>query len=322
MTPDPSFDVVLAALDERPGVTRLPGGKVRERFVVPTDTGDALLLVASDRISAYDAVLPTPIPDKGRVLTGLTDFWLDHLAGVVPDHRIATGPDAMPDVVADLVARLDGRAMLCRRARVVPFECVARGYLAGSGWTEYAATGTVCGVELPSGLREGDRLPEPIFTPATKAEAGHDVNVDLAAVADAVGLDLANQLRDVTLDLYGRAAEHAARCGILLADTKLELGFVDGALTLVDEVCTPDSSRFWPADRWEPGGPQPSFDKQYVRDWLTTSGWDRTPPAPQLPDDVVARTRERYLTAFEHLAGRPLPPPRQPVPETSFPEPE
>jgi phosphoribosylaminoimidazole-succinocarboxamide synthase len=293
---------LTTALDALDGVERIGHGKVRELYTV----GDELLLVATDRISAYDAVLGSEIPDKGRVLTGLTDFWLDHLSDVVANHRITCRVDEFPPTLAPVRELLRGRAMLCRHAEVVPVECVARGYLSGSGWQEYRETGAVCGVALPDGLDESSRLPEPIFTPATKATSGHDENVPFGAVADLVGAGLATELRDVTLTLYRRAAEHAAQRGIILADTKFELGFVDGALTLVDEVCTPDSSRFWPAERYEPGGPQPSFDKQYVRDWLTRSGWDRNPPAPALPDDVVAATRERYVAAYELLTGRPF----------------
>ena len=300
MTRSPEFADLPPALDALDGVERIGRGKVRELYAV----GDDLLLVATDRISAYDAVLGSAIPDKGRVLTGLTDFWLDHLADVVANHRISCAVADFPEVLAPTREALRGRAMLCRRADVLPVECVARGYLSGSGWAEYVATGAVCGVALPVGLVESSRLPEPIFTPATKATSGHDDNVTYAEVAEELGADLASQLRDVTLALYTRAAEHAASRGIVLADTKFEFGFVDGVLTLVDEVCTPDSSRFWPADAYAPGGPQPSFDKQYVRDWLTRSGWDRNPPAPALPDDVVAATRERYVTAYELLTGR------------------
>ena len=291
---------VRAALGALPGVAHVASGKVREIFAVEGH----LLLVATDRISAYDAVLSSPIPDKGRVLTALTDFWLDHLGDVVDNHRITCAPSAFPEVLAPVRDLLAGRAMLCHRAEVVPVECVARGYLSGSGWVDYQATGAVCGVALPDGLVESDRLAEPIFTPATKATSGHDENVTFDEVAARIGGDLAGRLRDVTLTLYRRAADHAAGRGILLADTKFEFGFVGGRLSLVDEVCTPDSSRFWPAQEYRPGGPPPSFDKQYVRDWLTASGWDRTPPAPALPDDVVAATRDRYVRAYELLTGR------------------
>ncbi len=284
------------------GSVRLGSGKVRELYAV----GGDLLLVATDRISAFDVVLPTLIPDKGRVLTGLTAFWLDELAGIVADHRITTDVDAFPEALAPHAEVLRGRAMLCRRADVLPLECVARGYLAGSGWAEYQRTQTVCDVALPAGLRESDELPEPIFTPSTKATVGHDENISFDKAVELVGGDAAERVRDVTLRLYAAARDHARERGILLADTKFEFGTVDGELTLVDEVLTPDSSRFWPADDYEPGRPQPSFDKQYVRDWLSSSGWDREPPGPSLPDDVVERTRERYIGAYERLTGRPF----------------
>ncbi len=282
------------------GVERIGAGKVRELYAVD----GALLLVATDRVSAYDVVLPTPIPDKGRVLTGLTDFWLDEMADVVGHHRISTDVAEFPAALQAHADSLRGRSMLCRRAEPLPVECVARGYLSGGGWRDYRATGTIGGVALPEGLRESERLPEPVFTPATKAVDGHDENIDERRVADLVGADLTARLREVTLTLYERAAEHCRQRGILLADTKFEFGLVDGELILIDEVCTPDSSRFWPADGYEPGGPQPSFDKQFVRDWLDASGWDHTPPAPELPPEIVGRTRERYVTAYERLTGR------------------
>lgn len=272
----------------------LSRGKVRELYAVGDDL---VLIVASDRISAYDLVLPTEIPDKGAVLTGLTLWWLDQLADVVPHHLVAADDPRIP-------AEVRGRSMLCRRLAMVPVECVARGYLAGSGWADYAATGSVCGVELPAGLREGDRLPATVFTPATKAAEGHDQNVSAVDAAALVGVELVAELSRLTRAVYNRAAEIAAERGILLADTKLEFGHgADGVLTLGDEVLTPDSARFWPADRWLPGESQPSYDKQYVRDWLTASGWDQMPPAPELPADIVAATRERYVTAYEQLTG-------------------
>ncbi len=289
-------------LTNLPGVRPAGSGKVRELYEV----GDELLLLATDRISAFDAVLPTPIPDKGRVLTGLTAFWLDLLGDTVPNHRVTTDVDAFPDVLRAHRDHLRGRAMLCRRADMIPIECVARGYLAGSGWREYRTEGTVCGVPLPGGLAESAELPEPIFTPATKATDGHDENIDVGRMAELVGADLTARLRDLTLALYRRARDHARERGILLADTKFEFGFVDGELTLADEVLTPDSSRFWPADRYAPGRGQPSLDKQYVRDWLEGTGWDRQPPAPELPDEVVARTRERYVSAYERITGTPF----------------
>lgn len=279
------------------GYTHLHSGKVRDLYAAP---GGLLLMVASDRISAYDHVLPTPIPDKGRILTQLSLWWFEQLADLVPHHVVST----------DVPAEVAGRAVLCRRLEMLPVECVARGYLAGSGLSEYAASGAVCGVPLPPGLVEGSELPEPVFTPATKAAMGeHDENVTFEQVASTVGADTAAELRRITLTVYARARDIARDRGIIVADTKLELGR-DGAgrLVLADEVLTPDSSRFWPADQWAPGRAQPSYDKQFVRDWLTSpaSGWDRhgDAPPPPLPDDVVARTREKYVEAFERLTGR------------------
>jgi phosphoribosylaminoimidazole-succinocarboxamide synthase len=277
-------------------------GKVRELYAV--DDG-CLLLVASDRLSAYDVVLPTPIPDKGAVLTGLSLWWFEQLADVVPHHLVTARVAEYPAVLQPYAHALRGRSMLVRRLAMVPVECVARGYLTGSGLADYRATGAVCGVALPAGLEDGSRLPQPIFTPATKAELGeHDENVSFDAVAAAVGRELAEELRRITLAVYARGAALAVERGILLADTKLELGHdADGVLTLGDEVLTPDSSRFWPADGWRPGRQQPSFDKQYVRDWLTGSGWDRRAPAPELPAEVVTRTRAKYVEAYERLTG-------------------
>jgi phosphoribosylaminoimidazole-succinocarboxamide synthase len=289
----------LAALT---GVRRLGSGKVRELYLVDGQ----LLLVATDRISAYDVVLPTVIPDKGRVLTAMTDFWLDWVddQGIVAHHRVSTDVAAFPAALQPAADALRGRATLCRRADVFPVECVARGYLSGSGWKDYVATGSVCGHSLPAGLTESAELPEPLFTPATKATSGHDENISFDQASAVVGHDWAHRLREVTLRLYAAARDHARSCGIILADTKFEFGVIDGELVLVDEVLTPDSSRFWPADGYSPGGPQPSFDKQFVRDWLSAQPWDKTPPAPALPDDVVARTRDRYITAYERLSGR------------------
>jgi phosphoribosylaminoimidazole-succinocarboxamide synthase len=290
----------LPDLSSLEGVERVGSGKVRELYAV----GEDLLLVASDRISAFDVVLPTPVPDKGAVLTGLTSFWLDHFAaGIVADHRITTDVDAFPPVLAPQAEALRSRSMLCRRAEVIGLECVARGYLAGSGWAEYQRSGTVCGIRLPDGMAESAELDEPLFTPATKATSGHDENISFQQAADLVGRDVAERLRDVTLRLYGAARQHASARGIILADTKFEFGFVDGELTLIDEVLTPDSSRFWPADEYRPGRSQASFDKQYVRDWLSRQDWDKTPPGPELPDEVVTRTRERYVTAYQRLTG-------------------
>jgi phosphoribosylaminoimidazole-succinocarboxamide synthase len=273
-------------------------GKVREIY----DAGsDRLLLVASDRISAYDHVLPTPIPDKGRVLTQLSVWWFDQLARVLS----ASGATHHLISASDVPAEVAGRAMLVRRLEMLPVECVARGYLSGSGTVEYSRTGSIRDVALPAGLVEGSRLPSPVFTPSTKAAVGeHDEAIDFSAVVDAVGASRAEELRELTLALYSRAAEIALGAGIILADTKFEFGVgADGGLVLGDEVLTPDSSRFWPAATWSPGSVQPSYDKQYVRDWLTSSGWDRVSPPPELPADVVAATRERYITAYEHLTG-------------------
>jgi phosphoribosylaminoimidazole-succinocarboxamide synthase len=272
-------------------------GKVRDIYAAGDDR---LLLVASDRISTYDVVHPTPIPDKGKVLTGLTAFWLDQTADICPNHLVS---------LTDVPDEHRGRAMLVERLEMVPVECVVRGYITGSGWKEYQATRAVCGIELPEGLEESERLPEPIFTPATKAEIGeHDENIDFERMTEMVGNpDLAEALRRLSIDLYRRGAAHALERGIILADTKFEFGRrPDGTLVLGDEVMTPDSSRFWPADGYEPGRSQPSFDKQYVRDWAAASGWDKSPPAPPIPDEVVKGTRARYLDAYERIAGEPL----------------
>jgi phosphoribosylaminoimidazole-succinocarboxamide synthase len=272
---------------------RIASGKVREIY----DLGDTLLLVASDRISTYDVVHPTAIPDKGAVLTGLSTFWFERTADIVANHLVSV-TDGVPDEAR-------GRAMVVRKLEMLPVECVVRGYITGSGWKDYQRTGAVCGIELPSGLRESDRLPEPIFTPTTKANVGHDEAVDFEGAVRLVGdRELAERLRDVSLAVYAAAAEHARERGIILADTKFELGLdADGELTLGDEVCTPDSSRFWPADQYEPGRGQPSFDKQFVRDWASSTGWDRTPPAPPIPDEVVERTRAKYIEAYERVTG-------------------
>jgi len=283
----------VSALHELP---LLASGKVREIY----DLGDELLIVASDRVSTYDAVHPTPIPDKGKVLTGVSAFWFERTSHIVPNHVISL-TDRVP-------AEGRGRAMVVRKLEMLPIESVVRGYLSGSGWKDYKQTGAVCGVELPDGLRESDRLPEPIFTPATKAQEGHDENIDFDGAVELIGdRALAERVRDLSIAVYEAAADHARERGIILADTKFEFG-VDGkgTLTLGDEVCTPDSSRFWPADQYEPGRSQPSFDKQFVRDWASSTGWDRTPPAPPIPDDVVARTREKYLEAYERITGESL----------------
>jgi phosphoribosylaminoimidazole-succinocarboxamide synthase len=273
-------------------------GKVRDLY----DAGPhRLLLIATDRISAFDVILPTPIPDKGRVLTGLSLFWFDRTADLVPNHLVTADP-AAGGFDEDLV----GRALLVRRADVVALECVARGYLSGSGWSQYRRGGEVCGIALPPGLVESDRLPEPIFTPTTKAAQGHDLPLTPADARDLVGVGLYERLKELTLTIYERVAAAAAARGLILADTKFEFGFCEGDLLLVDEVCTPDSSRFWPADAYEPGHAQPSFDKQYVRDWLDASGWDHEPPAPELPTDVVLATAARYREAYERVTGEPF----------------
>jgi phosphoribosylaminoimidazole-succinocarboxamide synthase len=270
-------------------------GKVREMY----DLGDQLLMVASDRISAYDVVLPTEIPDKGKILTGISVFWFGHTEKIVPNHMIS----------ADVPPEVSGRGLVVEKLDIVPVECVVRGFLSGSGWREYRQSQEVCGIELPAGLRESDRLPEPIFTPATKAEDGdHDENIDFDRAANIVGdRDLMEELRRLSLALYQSASAHAEGCGLLLADTKFEFGRNrKGEIVLADEVLTPDSSRFWPLESHEPGGPQPSFDKQYVRDWLDEAGWDHLPPAPELPEDVVKNTRDKYIEAYVRLAGQPF----------------
>jgi phosphoribosylaminoimidazole-succinocarboxamide synthase len=273
-----------------PEAVHVASGKVREIYAVDDER---LLLVASDRISTFDVVLGTPIPDKGRVLTGLSAFWFRRTEDIVPNHL--------------LELRDDGRTTICRKLDMLPIECVVRGYLAGSGWKDYRATGEVCGHELPEGMEESDRFPEPIFTPATKAVEGHDENIDEERAAALCGEELYTEAKRVSLELYRFAAKHAEARGIILADTKFELGLApDGTLVLGDEALTPDSSRFWPADEYEPGRPQPSFDKQFVRDWCETTGWDKTPPGPELPEDVVAGTRARYVEAFERLTSIPF----------------
>jgi len=280
----------VSALSDLP---LLASGKVREIY----DLGDELLIVASDRISTYDVVHPTPIPDKGAVLTGLSTFWFQRTEDIVANHVVSV-TDGVP-------AEARGRGMVVRKLKMLPVECVVRGYITGSGWKDYQSTGAVSGIELPAGLRESDRLPEPLFTPSTKAEVGHDEAIDFEGAVELIGdRELAQRVRDVSLALYEHAAHHARANGIILADTKFELGLdADGRLTIGDEICTPDSSRFWPADSYEPGRGQPSFDKQFVRDWASATGWDRNPPAPPIPDDVVSRTREKYVEAYERISG-------------------
>jgi phosphoribosylaminoimidazole-succinocarboxamide synthase len=285
-----------------PGVERHARGKVRDIYRVD----DRLLIVATDRISAFDYILPTGIPDKGRVLTQLSIFWFDFLRDVTPTHFLTADVDAYPKTLAPYREALEGRSMLVKRAKMVDIECVARGYLSGSGWKEYRQQGTVCGIRLPAGLRESDRLPEPIFTPATKAQTGHDENISFEHMAELVGADLSDRLRRLTLDIYTRAARYAESRGIIIADTKFEFGFVGDQLVLGDEVLTPDSSRFWPAESYRPGGAQESFDKQFVRDYLESIHWDKQPPAPPLPEEVAAQTGEKYRQAYAKLTGRQL----------------
>jgi len=265
-----------------------------------------LLIVATDRISAFDYILPTGIPDKGRVLTQLSIFWFDFLRDVTPTHFLTAEVDQYPAALRPFRSQLEGRSMLVKRAEMVEIECVARGYLAGSGWKEYKSQGTVCGIPLPAGLRESDRLPEPLFTPSTKAQSGHDENISFAKMCSLVGQDLGARLRDLTLAIYSRAASYAETKGVIIADTKFEFGFIDGELVLGDEVLTPDSSRFWPAESYRPGGAQFSYDKQYVRDYLESIHWDKRPPAPPLPDDVAAKTSEKYRLAYRVLTGKDL----------------
>jgi phosphoribosylaminoimidazole-succinocarboxamide synthase len=278
-------------------------GKVRDVYNV--DSGH-LLFVATDRISAFDYVLATGIPHKGRVLTQISLFWFDFLKNVVPNHFVTADVNQYPAVVRKHADELRGRSMIVKRAQMFPVECVARGYLSGSGWKEYKATGTVCGIKLPAGLKESDQLPEPIFTPATKESTGHDINISFEEMCKLVDPKLSHQLRDLTLRIYKKAADHARQRGILIADTKFEFGMTDQGITLADEVLTPDSSRFWPADTYQPGKAQNSYDKQYVRDYLEEIRWNKQPPAPALPQEVARRTSEKYLEAYRQLTGREL----------------
>ena len=282
------------------GLKLLARGKVRDIY----DLGDRLLIVATDRLSAFDVILPTPIPDKGRVLTQLSLFWFEKLSGIVPHHVISATDFSGP--LAPHAETLRGRSMIVRRTQPVPIECVARGYISGSGWKDYRASGKICGIPLPAGLKESDRLPEPIFTPATKATTGHDENISFQETASQIGESLAARLRDITLEVYRRASEFAAERGIIIADTKLEFGIDRGELVWIDEALTPDSSRFWPADSYQPGKAQPSFDKQYVRDYLERIGWAKQPPAPALPAEVVNATCAKYRESYKRLTGREL----------------
>lgn len=286
-----------------PGLPLLARGKVRDVYAVGDDK---LLMVATDRISAFDCVLGSPIPDKGKVLTQLSLFWFEFLKDVVPNHLLTADVSEYPAELRAYADQLEGRSMLVKRAEMVQIECVARGYIVGSGWKEYKAGGTVCGIALPAGLKECDKLPEAIFTPAFKAQSGHDENITFDAAAKIAGVDVVTRLKELTLAIYTKAADYAATRGIILADTKFEFGFIGDTLTLGDEVLTPDSSRFWPADGYRPGGAQPSFDKQYVRDYLETLTWNKQPPAPALPDEVVAKTSEKYRDAYQRLTGKTL----------------
>jgi phosphoribosylaminoimidazole-succinocarboxamide synthase len=285
-----------------PGIRKLKSGKVREVF----DLGEHLLFVATDRISAFDCVMPNGVPRKGEVLTQLSHFWFDRMAAIVPNHRVTRTGDPLPAALRPFEAQLARRSMVVQRAQPLAIECVVRGYLAGSGWKEYRSSQTVCGIPLPAGLVESSELPEPIFTPATKSETGHDLNISFDEAASIVGRDIAERVRELSLAIYREAREYARGRGIVIADTKFEFGLHEGRLILIDEVLTPDSSRFWPADVYRAGGPQPSFDKQFVRDYLETLDWNKTPPAPALPPEVVAKTTEKYLEAWRRLTGREL----------------
>ena len=285
-----------------PGIPKLKSGKVREVF----DLGDRLLFVATDRISAFDCIMPNGIPRKGEVLTQLSHFWFAQTEAFQSNHLLSRADDALPPNLRPYAAQLARRSMIVKKARPLPIECVVRGYLAGSGWKEYRDQQTVCGIKLPPGLKESSELPAPIFTPATKAESGHDINIPFAEAERMVGAERAELLRAASLKLYRFARDYARRRGIIIADTKFEFGLLDGKVILIDEVLTPDSSRFWPADHYQPGTSQPSFDKQFVRDYLETLDWHKTPPAPLLPPDIVARTQAKYLEAYERLTGQKL----------------
>jgi phosphoribosylaminoimidazole-succinocarboxamide synthase len=285
-----------------PGVPKIKSGKVREVF----DLGDRLLFVATDRISAFDCVMPNGIPRKGEVLTQLSHFWFGQTESLVPNHLLAKADEPLPPPLQPFAAQLAGRSMIVKKATPLTIECVVRGYLAGSGWKEYQRSQTVCGIPLPAGLQESSELPAPIFTPATKAETGHDENIPFETAAKLVGADIAERARDLSLRIYNFARDYARQRGIIIADTKFEFGLFNGELLLIDEVLTPDSSRFWPADKFQPGQAQPSFDKQFVRDYLETLTWDKSPPAPSLPPLIVSRTQAKYLEAYERLTGRNL----------------
>ena len=285
-----------------PGIKKVRSGKVREVF----DLGDSFLLVASDRISAFDVIMPNGIPRKGEVLTQISHFWFDKFSTLVPNHLLAGANDPWPEKLQPFAAQLARRSMIVKKAKPLAIECIVRGYLSGSGWKEYKKSQTVCGIQLPAGLTESAELAEPIFTPSTKAEAGHDENISFAQAAQIVGPELAAQARDLSLKIYRAGRDYARERGILIADTKFEFGLCEGQLILIDEVLTPDSSRFWPADQYTPGRGQPSFDKQFVRVYLETLAWDKTPPGPELPAEVIAKTSAKYLEAYERLTGKKL----------------
>jgi len=285
-----------------PGIKKVRSGKVREVF----DLGDRFLMVASDRISAFDVIMPNGIPRKGEVLTQISHFWFERFSDLAPNHLLAKSGGPLPANLQPYENQLRGRSMIVKKARPLAIECIVRGYLSGSGWKEYKKSQTVCGIQLPAGLTESAELPEPIFTPSTKAEAGHDENISFAEAEKIVGTDIAGQARDLSLKIYRAGRDFARERGIIIADTKFEFGMFEGQLILIDEVLTPDSSRFWPADQYLPGRGQPSFDKQFVRDYLETLTWDKTPPGPKLPEDVVAKTSAKYLDAYERLTGKEL----------------
>ena len=288
--------------------TYLPGCELRARGKVRDvyDAGRHLVIVATDRLSAFDYILPTPIPGKGRVLTKTTLFWLNRLGGGIPNHFVSSDVADYPKPFVQYRDQLEGRSMLVRKAEMIDLECVARGYVSGSGWKDYVKTGAICGIPLPVGLLESDRLPAPIFTPATKAQSGHDENISFETAAARLGPELVERLRGLTLELYRQASEYAESKGIIIADTKFEFGFVDGVLTLADEVLTPDSSRFWPKALYRPGGPQPSYDKQFVRDYLESIHWNKQPPAPLLPPEIIQKTSAKYFEAYQLLTGEPV----------------
>ena len=288
---------------ELPGIKKLKSGKVREIF----DLGDAFLLVATDRISAFDCIMPNGIPRKGEVLTQLSHFWFERFASLIPNHLLAGANDPLPAALQPFAATVARRSMIVKKAKPLAIECVVRGYLAGSGWKEYRKSQTVCGIKLPAGLQESSELPEPIFTPSTKAESGHDENISFEEAAKVTGPEIAEQARAASLKIYSEARAYARQRGIIIADTKFEFGMFEGKLILIDEVLTPDPSRFWPADQYQPGRSQPSYDKQFVRDYLETLDWNKTPPAPALPPDVVAKTQAKYFEAYEKITGHALP---------------